>query len=70
MFSCKEVTRLLSDSQERTLHLNERVMMRMHMMMCAGCRKFERQLTVIRNAMRTLARQQRSADPPEIEEAK
>lgn len=70
MLSCNEVTRLLSDSQERTLHLNERVMMRMHLMMCSGCRNFERQMTVIRNAMRTLARQERGPDPAEVDKAK
>lgn len=70
MLSCKEVTRLLSDSQERTLHLNERVKMRMHLMMCAGCRNFERQMTVIRNAMRALTRQERVPDPVEVDKTR
>jgi predicted anti-sigma-YlaC factor YlaD len=70
MLSCNEVTRLLSDSQERTLHLNERMMMRMHLMMCSGCRNFGRQMTVMRDAMRALARQERGPDPAEVDEAK
>jgi predicted anti-sigma-YlaC factor YlaD len=69
MLSCNEVTRLLSDSQERTLRLHERMTMRMHLMMCSGCRNFGRQMAVIRSAMRTLVRQDRGPDPAEGDEA-
>lgn len=55
MLSCHQATRLLSDSQERSLRLSERMTMRMHLLMCDGCRNFERQMGVIRLAMRKMA---------------
>lgn len=62
MLNCHEATRLLSESQERPLRVNERVGMRMHLMMCSGCRNFERQMAVLRTAMRALARQENVPD--------
>ena len=41
MLNCQQVTRLLSESQERTLTLQERISLKMHGMMCSGCRNFE-----------------------------
>jgi len=64
MLSCREVTRLVSDAQERPLGLQERLSLRMHMTMCSACRKFEDQLTTIRAAMRTFAGSNVPPDPP------
>ena len=38
MLNCHDATRLMSDSQERTLKLGERFSLKMHVSMCAGCR--------------------------------
>ena len=40
MMNCKEATRLMSDAQERKLNLKEKLNLRFHVMMCAGCRYF------------------------------
>lgn len=56
MPSCKEVTRLVSEGLDRELGFGERVALRVHFMMCRGCRNFEDQLQRLRQAMRELAR--------------
>jgi len=54
MLSCREVTRLVSQGQDRGLGLGERVRLRLHFALCAGCRNFERQLEFLRRAVRGL----------------
>ena len=66
MLACNEVTRLVSDSQERALQLRERFALRMHVMMCSGCRNFERHMQTLRHGMRHFAkkRHDREEQPP------
>lgn len=56
MPSCKEVTRLVSEGLDRELHFGERVALRVHFMMCKGCRNFEDQMARLRQAMQDLSR--------------
>ncbi|MDD2686067.1 MAG: hypothetical protein PHY62_07905 [Gallionella sp.] len=56
MLDCKQNTELLSQSYERPVTLGERIAMRMHLLMCRGCRNFEKQLVFIRKAARELPR--------------
>lgn len=56
MPSCKEVTRLVSEGLDRELDFGERVTLRVHFMMCKGCRNFEAQMARLREAMQDLAR--------------
>ena len=51
MLSCKEVTRLLSQAQDRQLALGERVKLRLHLVVCTACTRFERQLAFMRTAL-------------------
>ncbi len=51
MLSCKEVSRLLSQREERRLSFLERVKLRLHLRVCAACTRFARQLDVLREAM-------------------
>ncbi|MHB1375792.1 MAG: zf-HC2 domain-containing protein [Thauera sp.] len=55
MLSCKDATRLCSDALERDLSLRERLSLRMHLAMCAGCTRFEEQLSVLRTLSRRFA---------------
>jgi len=55
MLSCKEVTHLISQSQDRSLTRSERMRLRVHLAVCAGCRNFSSQLELIRKACRRLA---------------
>ncbi len=53
MLTCRRVTELLSEAQEHPLSLRDRAALRMHMMMCDGCRNFERQMDMLRKISRS-----------------
>lgn len=50
MLSCRQATELMSQERDRTLDLGERLGLRFHVMMCAGCRNFRRQMTFLHEA--------------------
>jgi hypothetical protein len=52
MLTCKEVTHLLSEGQDRKLTVAERVRLEMHLLMCSGCSNFSRQMDFLRAACR------------------
>lgn len=55
MLSCKEVTHLLSDSQDRKLTMGERINLEMHLAMCKGCTNYRRQMEFLRKVCRRYA---------------
>jgi predicted anti-sigma-YlaC factor YlaD len=40
MMNCNQATRLMSDSRERSLTIRERAALKMHTLLCDGCRNF------------------------------
>ena len=58
MLSCREASRRLSEARERRLGLRERFTLRLHLMACAGCRNFRKQLDFIGSAMRRYRRRE------------
>jgi predicted anti-sigma-YlaC factor YlaD len=52
MLTCKDVTHLLSEGQDRKLTIAERVRLEMHLLMCTGCANFSRQMDFLRSACR------------------
>jgi len=62
MLSCREATRLLSDAQDRRLSVAERVQLRLHVLMCGGCRRFGLQLGRLRNGLHHL----HNIDSPDV----
>lgn len=52
MPTCKEVHRLVSEAMDRDLSLTERLRVRMHMLICVACSRFERQMALLRSALR------------------
>ena len=58
MLSCKEVTHLVSQSHDRRLSRLERWSVRVHLWYCLGCRRFTRQVELLRVAMQRLMREQ------------
>lgn len=52
MLTCKRATRLLSEAQDRELPWTEKIPLKLHLMMCAGCANFRRQLDFLRRACR------------------
>jgi len=56
MLNCKNATRLMSESQERSLSITERMSLKLHMMMCSGCNNFNEQMGTIRSMTRSYAK--------------
>jgi len=54
MLTCNDASHLISEHQERPLDFWERWSLRMHLWMCLSCRRFERQLALMRQALRML----------------
>lgn len=50
MLNCFNATRLMSDALERPLRFREKNALTFHIMMCSGCRNFDRHLTVLHKA--------------------
>lgn len=55
MLSCKDVTRLVSESMDRSLPLGKRIGVRLHLLICKFCARYERQLLLIRETAMRLA---------------
>jgi len=61
MLSCKDATRLISDSMDRSLPLGKRIGIRLHLLVCRFCFRYERQLLLIRDTVRRIVD---APDPP------
>lgn len=55
MMNCRQATRLISESQERPLSSPEKMTLKIHVMMCSGCRNFSLQVPFLGKAMRAYA---------------
>ena len=60
MYTCKEVSRLLSDSQDGELPASERARLRLHLVMCDTCHHIEKRFNFLRQAMQRLSQ----GEPP------
>lgn len=52
--TCKEVSMLVSQQLDRKLSLWERATLRLHLLVCNGCRNFLTQTQFIRRAVRRM----------------
>lgn len=50
--TCREVHRLVSEGMDRDLTMVERTRMRVHLMVCGACSRFNQQMDTLRRAMR------------------
>lgn len=50
--TCRDMTRLLSDSMDRTLPVHIRLRMVLHLRMCVLCERYKRQLGLLRDVLR------------------
>ncbi|MGQ0545691.1 MAG: zf-HC2 domain-containing protein [Betaproteobacteria bacterium] len=55
LISCREAARLASAGLDRRLGFGERLRLRLHLAICAGCANFRRQVDFLRKAMQRLA---------------
>jgi len=51
MLKCKQATELMSQSLDRDLTLNERVRLKLHLLICTGCVNCNKQMNLLHNAM-------------------
>ena len=49
--TCREVAALLVAREDRPLGLADRLALRMHMVICDACPRFERQMLTMRNSL-------------------
>ncbi len=57
MLSCKDASRLVSQSLDRPISVRERLALGFHLMICKFCRRFTRQLAQVSAAIHGLTRQ-------------
>ncbi len=49
MLTCKEATRLVSESLDHKLPLRQQVAVRVHLLMCKFCARYRKQLLMLRD---------------------
>jgi len=49
--SCREAAALLIAREDRPLGVADRIALRLHLLACAACPRFERQILTMRNSM-------------------
>ena len=64
MMSCMEASRLASESMDHKLPLRKMIGLRFHLMLCAVCRSFGRQLQFMREALPAFADIEAELDVP------
>ena len=55
MLPCRDVTQLISESMDTSLPIGKRIGVRVHLLMCKFCSRYERQLLLIRETVRRIA---------------
>jgi len=56
MLTCKKATHLMSASLDRPLNRRERFTLRLHLLLCRGCRAFREQIGLLREISAGFAR--------------
>jgi hypothetical protein len=54
MLSCKQAAEVVSQGLDRKLGVGERLLLRLHLLVCANCERFERQMGLLRCALQRL----------------
>ncbi len=63
MFSCKEVTQMVSESMDRDLPRYQRIGIWIHLMMCKFCSRYRQQLMSLRKVLRSQALHDENNEP-------
>ena len=53
MLNCKQASELLSQALDRNISLREKILLRLHLLICHGCSNFSKQMAVMRNMCRS-----------------
>jgi Putative zinc-finger len=62
--SCRDVTALVLAEADRTLSVRERLAIRVHMVICKACPRFERQVRLLNKKVLPRWRRYREEGPP------
>jgi predicted anti-sigma-YlaC factor YlaD len=60
MLTCKQASQLLSQSLDRPLPLTNRIKLRLHLVICDACKRFSKQMHVLKTALQRLKLQTES----------
>ena len=52
--TCKQIAKLLSEGRDHELPLTQRLMIRVHLLLCISCRRFAKQLEFIHGFSQTV----------------
>ncbi len=63
MLTCKDASQLISQRLERPLGFREWLGLRLHLLICLYCRRFERQVALMHQALRELGRRIEAGEP-------
>jgi len=70
MLACRDVTQLISESMDHSLPIGKRIGVRLHLLMCKFCSRYERQLLLIRETVRGIVATEGKSGETLSEEAK
>ncbi len=62
MFNCKEVSRRVSEAMDHRLSFYQRMLIRMHLLMCRYCARFRRQVLLLGKLCRSRQLDERFLD--------
>jgi hypothetical protein len=63
MLTCKDVSQVLSQREDRRLKFGERITLRMHLAICNSCRNVNAQFRFLRVAVESLSRDENETKP-------
>ncbi len=67
MMSCRDVSALVSANLDRSLSIQERFVMRAHLLFCQACNEYSRQIRILEKALRTrMSEEERFLENTEI----
>ncbi len=71
MLSCKDVSKIISESFDKKLPLSTRVRLRVHLMMCKLCCSLRETMTLIESEVRRQTLDRQAVDPtvPKLSDA-
>ncbi len=52
MLNCKQATAVMSQGMDKKLGLLQKANLRLHLIMCEGCRNFSKQMQFLRESLR------------------
>ena len=67
MLTCREITQLVASDDVYVAPIRKRLAIRLHLAMCRHCRRYWRELSVIRNTVRRNAGALLGAEPVDSE---